>query len=122
MIPEGAEAEALTKLPIAALGLDEERAATLRCGASVRWASWRLCLRRSWWRGLGPQARTMACAGARRGESMRSSPSSRVFDLEEFCEFETPVEQIDSLLFVGARMIDCLVDASRRTGAGTALR
>jgi protein ImuB len=29
--------------------------------------------------------------------------------LEEFCEFESPVEQIDSLLFVGARMIDCLV-------------
>jgi protein ImuB len=30
------------------------------------------------------------------------------FTLEEFCAFETPVEQIDSLLFVGARMIDCL--------------
>jgi protein ImuB len=39
--------------------------------------------------------------------------------LEEFCEFETPVEQIDSLLFVGARMIDCLV--SRAAGRALAL-
>jgi protein ImuB len=46
-------------------------------------------------------------------------PIEPAFNLEEFCEFETPVEQIDSLLFVGARMIDCLV--SRAAGRALAL-
>jgi protein ImuB len=32
------------------------------------------------------------------------------FKLKEFFEFETPVEQMDSLLFMGARMIDCLIE------------
>ena len=41
------------------------------------------------------------------------------FSLAEFCEFESPVEQIDSLLFVGARMIDCLV--TRAAGRALAL-
>jgi protein ImuB len=36
-------------------------------------------------------------------------PIEPEFTLREFCEFETPVEEIDSLLFMGARMIDCLV-------------
>ncbi len=31
------------------------------------------------------------------------------FSLEEFCDFETPVDQADSLLFVASSMIDCLV-------------
>ena len=35
-------------------------------------------------------------------------PIEAAFSLREFCEFETPVEQMDSLLFVGARMIDSL--------------
>jgi protein ImuB len=35
-------------------------------------------------------------------------PIEATFSLREFCEFETPVEQMDSLLFVGARMIDSL--------------
>lgn len=36
-------------------------------------------------------------------------PIEAAFTLREFCEFETPVEQVDSLLFMGARMIDSLV-------------
>jgi protein ImuB len=36
-------------------------------------------------------------------------PIEAEFSLKEFCDFETPVDQADSLLFVGARMIDCLV-------------
>lgn len=36
-------------------------------------------------------------------------PLETAFSLREFCEFETPVEQVDSLLFMGARMIDSLV-------------
>jgi protein ImuB len=56
---------------------------------------------------LGPQAvtwRNMA-----RGVLPHTfHPIEAEFSLQEFCAFETPVEQIDSLLFVGARMIDCL--------------
>src|SRR6202021_2844104 len=45
-----------------------------------------------------------------RGEQRHTfQPIEAEFMLEEFCEFETPVEQMESLLFVGARMIDCLV-------------
>jgi protein ImuB len=36
-------------------------------------------------------------------------PIEPALELHEFCEFESPVEQIDSLLFVAARMIDSLV-------------
>jgi protein ImuB len=41
------------------------------------------------------------------------------FQLAESCEFEMPVEQIESLLFVSARRIDCLV--ARATGRALAL-
>jgi protein ImuB len=36
-------------------------------------------------------------------------PIEPALELREFCEFESPVEEIDSLLFVAARMIDSLV-------------
>jgi protein ImuB len=36
-------------------------------------------------------------------------PIEPAFTLSEFCEFDTPIEQIESLLFIGDRMIDCLV-------------
>jgi protein ImuB len=108
VIPEGAEAEALAKLPIAALDLDEERAVTF--------ALWGIAT-------LGelaalPEAELVArlCPQARRWRALARGaaehafvPIEPAFALEEFCEFETPVEQIDSLLFVGARMIDCLI-------------
>ncbi len=119
VIAESTEAEALTRLPIAALNLDEEYAATF--------ALW----------GIGtlgelaalPEAELVARMGAKaqrwralaRGEAEHTfEPIETEFALEEFCEFETPVEQIDSLLFVGARMIDCL--ATRAAGRALALR
>jgi protein ImuB len=36
-------------------------------------------------------------------------PIEPTLELREFCEFDSPVEEIDSLLFVAARMIDSLV-------------
>jgi protein ImuB len=36
-------------------------------------------------------------------------PLEAEFALREFCDFETPVEDTESLLFMGARIIDCLV-------------
>jgi len=119
VIPEGEEARALAKLPLAALGLDEDYAATF--------ALW----------GIGtlgelatlPEADLVARMGpvARRWRALAQGaaehpfvPIEPEFTLEEFCEFEMPVEQIDSLLFVGARMIDCLV--MRASGRALALQ
>jgi protein ImuB len=119
VITEGAEAEALAKLPIAALGLDEERAATFALwgigtlGELAAMPEAELVAR------MGPKARVWLALA--RGEQEHTfEPIETVFSLEEFCEFETPVEQIDSLLFVGARMIDCLV--TRASGRALALR
>ena len=119
VIPEGAEAEALAKLPIAALGLDEEYAATFALwgigtlGELAALPEAELVAR------MGPKARVWRALA--RGEAEHAfEPIETEFALEEFCEFETPVKQIDSLLFVGARMIDCL--ATRAAGRALALR
>ena len=119
VIPEGAEAEALARLPIAALGLDEEYAATFALwgigtlGELAALPEAELVAR------MGPKARVWRALA--RGEAEHAfEPIETEFALEEFCEFETPVEQIDSLLFVGARTIDCL--ATRAAGRALALR
>ena len=46
---------------------------------------------------------------ARGAERHAFQPIEPELALKEFYDFETPVEQMDSLLFIGARMIDCLV-------------
>jgi protein ImuB len=109
----------LAKLPIAALGLDEEYAGTFALwgigtlGELAALPEAELVAR------MGPKAR--AWRALARGEAEHTfEPIEAEFALEEFCEFETPVEQIDSLLFVGARMIDCL--ATRAAGRALALR
>jgi protein ImuB len=118
VIAEGAEAEALKKLPIAALGLDEERAETFAIwgigtlGELAALPEAELVAR------MGPLARRWR-ALARGTAEHAFQPMEPEFSLEEFCEFESPVEQIDSLLFVGARMIDCLV--TRAAGRALAL-
>jgi len=108
VIPTGEEAASLARLPLAALNLDEDRAETF--------AIWGI-------RTLGelaalPEADLIARLGAQalrwrnrsRGvEPHAFQPIEEEFLLREFCDFEMPVEQADSLLFVGARMIDCLV-------------
>jgi protein ImuB len=108
VIPEGAEANTLASLPIAALGLAAEPGETF--------ALWGI-------RTLGelaamPEAELVARLGAQAWEwsALARGAAPKIFQpidlalsLEEFCEFETPVEQMDSLLFIGARMIDCLV-------------
>ncbi len=118
VIPEGAEAEALARLPIAALNLDEAYAATFALwgintlGELAALPEAELVAR------VGPQARRWRALA--RGTAQHTfEPIEPEFSLVEFCEFETPVEQIDSLLFVGARMIDCLV--TRAAGRALAL-
>jgi protein ImuB len=108
VIPEGEEANALARLPIAALALAEEHAETFALwgirtlGELAAVPEAELVAR------LGAQARTWS-ALARGAAEHVFQPIEPALPLEEFCEFERPVEQADALLFIGARMIDCLV-------------
>ncbi len=118
VIPAGGEANALANLPIDALDLTADHAETF--------AIWGI-------RTLGelaalPEAElvTRLSAEARVWSALAYGQAAHLFQpvepvlaLEEFCEFETPVEQIDSLLFVAARMIDSL--ATRANGRALAL-
>jgi protein ImuB len=108
VIPAGEEAHALEKLPIASLDLTEEHMETF--------ALWGI-------RTLGelaalPEVELVKRLGAAASDWQALAqgaarhafqPIEPEFALKEFYDFETPVEQIDSLLFMGARMIDCIV-------------
>lgn len=108
IIPEGEEAIALSRLSLSVLDLAPDHAETF--------AAWGI-------RTLGelaalPEVDLIARLGqqARHWRDLARGvlphtfqPIEPEFTLKEFCEFETPVEQVDSLLFVGTRMLDCLV-------------
>jgi protein ImuB len=108
VIPHGDEAAALANQPIAELPLDEKHLETLAIwgigtlGELAALPETELVTRlgqdASKWRDLakGTAAHTF-------------QPIEPALLLQEFCEFETPVERMDSLLFIGARMIDCIV-------------
>jgi protein ImuB len=118
VIPEGTEAESLAKLPIAALDLDEEHAATFALWGIGTLGELAALPKVEFVARIGPEARHWGALA--RGEAEHAfQPMEPEFSLAEFCEFESPVEQIDSLLFVGARMIDCLVN--RAAGRALAL-
>ena len=107
VIPPGDEAQALASLPVALLEIPEDHAETLAIwgirtlGELAALPAVDLIARlgqdASIWHNLALGAHTHAF-----------QPIETAFSLREFCEFETPVEQMDSLLFVGARMIDNL--------------
>lgn len=113
VIAEGAEAVALAKLPLEALELEED--------ARETFAIWGI-------RTLGelaalPEVELITRLGqpAKAWREMAwgqhphaFQPMDEEFALREFLAFEDPVEEMDSLLFVGARMIDALVE---RAGA-----
>jgi protein ImuB len=108
VIPEGEEVAHLSKLPLASLALSPDHAETFAVwgirtlGELAALPETDLIAR------LGQQARIWR-ALARGGQAHTFQPIEPEFALKEFCEFETPVEEMESLLFVGARMIDCLV-------------
>jgi protein ImuB len=107
VIPRGQEALALSKLPLAVLDLPEDYAETFAIWGIRTLADLAALPESDMVARLGPQAvdwRNMAHGV----HSHTFQPIEAEFSLEELCAFETPVEQIDSLLFVGARMIDCL--------------
>jgi protein ImuB len=108
IIAEGQEAAALAPLPVDSLNLSAKEAETF--------AIWGV-------RTLGelaslPEAELIVRLG-QAGKRWREiacgtlphlfQPMEAQFTLQEFCEFESAVEQIDSVLFIGARMIDSLV-------------
>lgn len=118
VISEGEEARTLAKLPIAALNLTEEHQETFALwgirtlGELAALPEVELVTR------LGPQARNWH-ERARGIAKHLFQPREPIFSLREFCAFETPVEQMESLLFIGARMIDCL--AARAAGRALSL-
>ncbi|HEV2135017.1 MAG TPA: DNA polymerase Y family protein [Terracidiphilus sp.] len=113
LIAPGEEAAALATLPITLLKPD--RSSYLDEYSAEMFANWgirtlgelaalpesdlvvRLGDRARLWRNLalGTQPHTF-------------QPVEAAFALEELCDLDTPVDRADSLLFLGARMIDCL--------------
>ena len=120
VIPEGAEAVALAKLPVATLGLAQDHLETFdlwgirTLGELAALPEVELITR------MGQQARAWRKA-ALGGLPHLFRPLEPEFTLKEFCEFETPVEQVDSLLFIGARMIDSLVARASHRALSLAL-
>jgi protein ImuB len=107
-IPEGQEVNALATLPVAALCLAQEQAETFALWGVRTLGELAALPEVELVKRLGAAAsdwRALAHGVARH----TFQPIEPALSLEEFCEFETPVEQMDSLLFIGARMIDCLV-------------
>lgn len=108
VIPGGSEAAAIANIPISALRLDEEHYETF-----VLWGI----------RTLGelaelPEDELVSRLGQQstlwlklsRGEAEHTfHPIEAMFELKEHIEFESHIEQLDSLLFIGAGMINNLV-------------
>jgi protein ImuB len=107
VIPLGHEAVALSRLSLAALNLPTDHAETFAIWGIRTLAELAALPESDLVARLGPQARDWR--NLARGVLPHTfQPIEAGFSLQEFCAFETPVEQIDSLLFIGARMIDCL--------------
>jgi protein ImuB len=107
VIPHGQEAAALSKLSLAALNLPPDHAETFAVWGIRTLAELAALPESDLVARLGPQGRDWQ--NLARGVLPHTfQPIEAVFSLQEFCAFETPIEQIESLLFIGARMIDCL--------------
>jgi len=115
VIPSEKEAGFLAKLPISLLSLNEEHAEIFAIWGIRTLGELAALPESDLVARLGPQAAAWR-ALARGALPHTFQPIEAEFSLREFCAFDTPVEQMDSLLFIGARMIDCLVErAAART-------
>jgi protein ImuB len=117
-IPECQEANALASLPITALDLDDEHTEIFALWGIGTLGELAAAPEPELVARLGGQVR-MWSALARGAAEHVFEPLEPALSLEEFCEFESPVEQADALLFIGARMMDCL--AARATTRALAL-
>jgi protein ImuB len=112
VIAHAAEAVELAKLPLTALGLEEDPRETFAIwgirtlGELAALPEVELISR------LGQQAK--AWRQAAWGELPHMfEPMEPEFALREYLAFEDPVEEMESLLFVGGRMIDALLERAR---------
>jgi len=121
VVPAGEEASVLARLPIAVLDLEEQHHETFvlwgirTLGELAALPETDLISR------LGQSARVWR--NLARGDHPHAfQPIEAEFTLKEFCAFENEVEEMESLLFIGARMIDCLTGrAASRAMALTTL-
>jgi protein ImuB len=109
VIPHGQEAAHLAKLPISLIGLNDQHAETFAIWGIRTLGELAALPESDLVARLGPQAAAWR-ALARGALPHTFQPIVAEFTLQEFCAFETPVDHADSLLFIGARMIDCLVE------------
>ncbi|HEY1254901.1 MAG TPA: DNA polymerase Y family protein [Terracidiphilus sp.] len=109
IIPAGEEALTLAKLPLSALNLAENPRETFAVwgirtlGELAALPEAELVTR------LGAEARVWR-ALARGAGRHTFQPIEAEFTLRELYEFDSPVEQMDGLLFIAARMIESLVE------------
>jgi len=108
VIADGAEAVALAKLPLTALELEDDPRETFAIWGSRTLGELAALPEVELITRLGQQAKAWrALAWGMLPHTFQ--PMDEEFALREFLAFEDPVEEMDSLLFVGARMIDALV-------------
>ena len=108
VVPPGEEAQFLSGLPLALLDMQPDHAETLAIWGIRTLDELAALPQDELTARLGQGATTLR--NLARGAYMHAfQPQEAAFALREFCEFETPVEQVDSLLFVGARMLDSLI-------------
>jgi len=108
LIPCKDESACLARLPIALLNLSPDHAETFAIWGIQTLGELAALPETDLISRLGPQAaewRSLALGAL----PHTFQPIQAEFALKEFCEFEDPIDQTESLLFVGARMIDCLV-------------
>jgi protein ImuB len=108
VIPADEEAQALANLPVALLQIPDDHAETLAVWGIRTLGELAALPEVELIKRLGQNASTWRNLSLGAQPHM-FQPIEAAFALREFCEFETPVEQMDSLLFVAARMIDSLV-------------
>jgi protein ImuB len=118
VIPPGYEADALAEIPISSLRLDEEPCETFALwgiralGELAELPEEELVMR------LGQQS-TIWLKLSRGTADHAFRPLEATFELKEHIEFENHVERLDSLLFIGAGMINNLI--ARATGRALSL-
>jgi len=118
VIPNGQEPAALAKLPLSVLDLPADHVETFMLWGIRTLGELGALPITDLVARLGPQAimwRDLALGA----HPHTLQPIETEFSLREFCAFDTPVEDSGSLLFIGARIIDCL--AARAASRALAL-
>ncbi len=108
VVPAGQEAQFLSGLSLALLDIQPDHGETLTIWGIRTLDELAALPQDELTARLGQSATTLRNL-ARGAHTHAFQPQEAAFSLREFCEFESPVEQVDSLLFVGARMLDSLI-------------